>query len=206
MKTLFIAIAFLAALLSARTVDLYYTEDGRTVKFIRGTFINDNFTLSPEGDESWLLLVGQKIGPNGYVPSDNKLTLGSLGKSKSPFAVQNEDFLGVGHARNFERAVAFTDIAYLLPNPEPLQPHFVFLNNNSDGELFVAGQLTESTGKRILAGKEVNTFSIIHLKYNVPRSQRGPATLPIQSGVKAIAAAFSENGLRRAMRELERKK
>lgn len=206
MKTILILSALLFAPIWSRTIDLYYTEDGRTVKVIRGTNINDNFTLAPEGDESWLLLAGQKIGPNGYVPADNKLTLGSLGKSKSPFTVLNEDFLGIGHSRVFERAVAFPDIAYILPNPEPLQPHFLFLNNNTDGELFIASQPSESTGKKLLGNKEVNAFSIIHLKYNIPRSQRGPSTLPIQTGIKALAVAFSENGLRRAMRELERMK
>jgi hypothetical protein len=201
--SLFFAVLVFAAVSFARTVDLYYTEDGRTVKMIRGFNINDNFTLAPEGDESWLLIAAQKIGPNGYTPKDAKLTLGTLGKTHSLFQVQNADFLGFGRSKRFERAVGFSDISYIIPDPKPFEPLHLMLNDGTDGQLFVAGEFTESTGSRIIQGKPVNDLSVIRLKYDIPRSQRGVDTRPQQFGLKAKAVAFTESGLRKAMRALE---
>jgi hypothetical protein len=206
MKTIIIFLIVLLACLSvnARTVDLYYSEDGKTVKSIHGFFINDNFTISTEGDESWLVVAGQKIGPNGYTPKESKLQLGEFGKSHSLFQLMTEDFLGYGHNKRFERTLSINDIAYVLPDSVPYQPLHVYLNTGAmDGQLFVSGDFTESTGKRVVLDKVVSEISIIRLKYDIPRSQRGPDTRPQQFGIKAKVIAFTETGLRRGMKALE---
>jgi hypothetical protein len=203
MKLPVLFLALLACAILARNIDLYYTEDDNTVKSIRGFFINDNFTLSTEGDESWLVMVGQKIGPNGYTPKESKLQLGTLGKTRSLFQVMNEDFLGFGHSKRFERSLSFGDIAYILPNPQPFEPLHVVLTDGTDGELFVAGTYTESAGGRVIQDKIVNDITIIRLKYDIPKSQRTMDSRPTQYGIRAKAVAFSENGLRKAIRALQ---
>lgn len=202
-KILFCLCLVLITQAFCRSVDLYYTEDGKTVKTIRGTPINDNFTLSPEGDESWLLIAGLKVGPNGYVPKDSKFQLGTLGKSRSLFQIMNADFLGYGHSKQAERIISISDIAYILPDSDPFQPLHVTLMDDLEGQLFAAGDYTESTGSRVIQGKAVNEISIIRLKYDIPKSQRGVDTRPGQFGIKAKAVAFSESGLRKALRKLE---
>jgi hypothetical protein len=195
-------VLFVCAASFARTVDLFYTEDGKNTKIIRGFFINDNFTLAPEGDESWLLIGGQKIGPNGYTPKESKLQFGGFGKTYSLFQVMTDDFLGYGHNKRLDRTLNINDIAYILPDPTAYEPLHVFLNDGIEGQLFVAGDYTESTGARVIQGKPSNDISIIWLKYDISRNQRGPDTRPKQFGLKAKAVSFSETGLRRAMRFL----
>jgi hypothetical protein len=199
MKNFILLTAILAAALFARNIDLYYTDDGRTVKAIHGFFINDNFTLSQDGDESWLIVAGQKIGPNGYVPKESKIQLGTFGKSHALFQLMNEDFLGFGHSKHFEKTVSVSAISYILPDPTAFEPLHVSLMDGTDGELFVAGDYTESTGSKVVRENLVNEISIIQLKYDIPRSQRGVDTRPQQLGIKAKAVAFTESGLRKAM-------
>jgi hypothetical protein len=174
----------------------------RTVKSIRGIDINADFTLSTEGDQSWLAVVGQKIGPNGYVPKENRLTLGTLGKSRSPFQPQTDAFLGFGHYRTFERAIAFDDIAWIVPDTQVLAPFAVMLNDGTEGNLFVGTEYTESPGLKIIAGRPDNSFIVIQLNYKVPVSERTPSMRPEQSGLRVKAISFSETGLRRALRKL----
>ncbi len=112
------------------------------------------------------------------------------------------DFLGFGRSKRFERTISFTDISYILPDEKAFEPLHVELNDGLKGELFVAGDYTESTGSRVVNGRVVNEISIIRLKYE-SRSQRGVDTKPLQYGIKAKAVAFSESGLRKAMRILE---
>jgi len=204
MKTISLSlfVLFICAVSWARTVDLFYTEDGKSVKIIRGFAINDNFTLSPDGDESWLLIAGQKIGPNGYTAKESKVQFGGFGKTYSQFQVVSDDFLGYGHNKRFERTLNINDIAYILPDPTAFEPLHVVLIDGVEGQLFVSGDYTESTGARIIQGKPVNDISIIHLKYDISRSQRRPDTRPQQFGLKTKAVAFSETGLRRAMHAL----
>jgi len=201
-KILAVFVALMAFSIPALTVDLFYTEDGRTVKSLKGFFLNDNYTIVPEGDDSWLLLVGQKVGPNGYTTKDSKLTLGTLGKSRSLFTLSSDDFLGFGHGRQFDRAINISQIAYIYPDTQALQPVHVVLNDGTTGELFVAGDYTESQGQRIIQGKVVNGLSVIKLHYDIPKSQRGANTMPSQIGFKAKAVSFSDQGVRRAMREI----
>lgn len=204
MKRTVFAILLLCGLMFARPVDLYYTEDGKTVKMLRGYPLNSDFTIADPGDESWLIFVGQRIGPNGFMGRDNKLTLGSLGKSKSVFTVSQEDFLGIGKGISFSRSVPFQEIDYILPDTISLAPFNVALRNGERGTLFVANQPSESPGARVVGEKVINDITIIHLKYDVPKSKRGPSVLPKQLGIKALAVAFSENGIRQAMRALDR--
>ncbi|MFH0921527.1 MAG: hypothetical protein V1913_14340 [Fibrobacterota bacterium] len=200
-QTFFFALA-LTAFVSARTIELFYTEDGKTLQSLRGVSINEDYTLSNEGDQSWLVNVGQKFGPNGYVPKESRLTLGTLGKSRSLFITQSDDFLGFGHGRRFEHAIKFDDIAWIVPDTQAFAPLHVMLTDGTDGDLFVASDYTESPGRKLIAGKPDNSIVIIQMKYNVPASQRTPSTMPQQFGIKARAVSFSEQGLRRALRKL----
>jgi hypothetical protein len=202
MKTLLFLALALAAALSARTIELFYTKDGKTIESIRGVDINSDYTLSAEGDQSWLVNVSEKIGPNGFVPKESKLTLGSLGKNRSQFFVQPENFLGFGHARKSERTINFDDITWIVPDTQAFEPYHVMLTDGSEGDLFVNNDYTESSGQKIVAGKPDNSFVIINLKYDVPASQRTPTTRPQQLGIKARAISFSEMGLRKAIRKL----
>jgi len=132
----------------------------------------------------------------------SKFTLGTLGKIKALFIEMSENFLGFGHGRRFERAIDFNEIAYIVPDPKPFEPLHVYLMDGSEGELFVAGDYTESTGERMIGDKKVNAILIIKLKYDIPKSKRTPTTRPRQYGIKAKAVSFSEQGLRKALRRL----
>jgi hypothetical protein len=202
MKNIISTLFFCAVLLPAYTVDLYYTEDGRTVKSLRGYFIQKDLTLVDEGEESWLVVIGQQIGPNGYMAKQSRLTLGALGKKQAFFIESTEAFLGFGHGRRYERPVKFEDIAYILPNKDAIQPAHVVLKDGATGELFVAGEYTECTGEKVIRGKKINTLTVVRLKYDVPKSERTPATRPRQYGIKVKAISFSESGLRKALRKL----
>jgi hypothetical protein len=184
---------------SSRPIELYYTEDGKSVKMLRGYPLNSDFTIDEQGDESWLVFVGHRIGPNGYMGRENKLTLGTLGKSKSVFTVSQEDFVGLGKGLTFSQPVQLQDISYILPDSITLAPFFVQLRNGEYGTLFVANQPTESPGARVVGEKVVNDITIIHLKYDIPKSKRGPSVLPKQLGIKALAIGFSEHGIRQAI-------
>lgn len=201
MKTFFL-FALPAFLWAAATVDLYYTEDGRKIDFIRGYPINADLTLSEQGDESWLISVGQQIGPNGFISKQNKLTLGNLGKKKAVFNQMNEDFLGFGQGKRFERSLGFNGVSYILPTPVALEPYYVKLLDGTEGELFVAGDYTESLGEKIIQGKPELCIYIIRMKYDIPRSQRTAATRPQQFAIKAKAVSFSESGIRQAVKAL----
>ena len=204
MKTFLFSILFIGftTLPLFATIDLYYTEDGRTIQSIRGYAINDDLTLTEQGDESWLISAGQQIGPNGYMVKQSKLTLGSLGKTKAAFIKINEAFLGIGHSKQFESTKDFSDVLYLLPDKTPLEPFYVKMRDGSEGQLFVAGENTESVGARILQGKLQNWISIIHLKYDIPKSSRSAATRPGQFAIRALAVSFSEDGLRQVIRDM----
>jgi hypothetical protein len=199
-----IIIVVLFAIGNTRPIDLYYTEDGKNVKMLRGFPLNSDFTIDEQGDESWLIFVGHRIGPNGYMGRENKLTLGTLGKSKSVFTVSQEDFTGLGKGLTFFQSVQLQDIAYILPDSVTLAPFHLQLRNGEKGTLFVANQPTESPGARVVGDKVMNDITIIHLKYDVPKSKRGPSVLPKQMGIKALAVGFSENGIRQAMSDLAR--
>jgi len=201
-KSILFIVLTLAIILSARTVELFYSEDGKTIQSLRGVDINDDYTISPEGDQSWVFSVGQKVGPNGYVPKDAKLTLGNLGKTKSPYIVQGDDFLGFGHYRTFEHSIKFDDIAWIIPDTQAFEPVHVVLSDGTEGELFVAGDYTESPGRKIVAGQPDNSLILVQFKYDVPASQRTPTTRPQQYGIKAKVISFSEQGLRRALRKI----
>jgi hypothetical protein len=190
------------AAVSSRPVELYYTEDGKSVKMLRGYPLNSDFTIDEQGDESWLIYVGHRVGPNGYMGRENKLTLGTLGKSKSVFTVSQEDFIGFGKGLTFAQTVPLQDISYILPDSVTLAPFFVQLRNGESGTLFVANQPTESPGARVVGEKVVNDITIIHLKYDVPKSKRGPSVLPKQLGIKALAVGFSEHGVRQAIKAI----
>jgi hypothetical protein len=201
MKTLFL-LAMPAFLWAVGPIELYYTEDGRKTEFIRGYPINSDLTLSEQGDESWLISVGQQIGPNGYIAKQSKLTLGNLGKKKAVFITMNEDFLGVGQGRRFEHPVGFNDVTYILPTPVALEPFYVKLRDGTEGSLFVAGDYTESLGEKTVQGKPELSIYIIHMKYDVPKSRRTASTRPKQFAIKAKAVSFNEQGIRQAIRDL----
>jgi hypothetical protein len=204
MKTIIIILltALLGLVHGARTIDLYYSEDGKTIQSIQGYFINKDLTIVEEGDISWLVVVGQRIGPNGYMVKRSKLTLGPLGKTDAVFIEMSENFLGFGHGRRYERSLDFNEIAYIIPDPKAFEPFHVKLLDGDEGELFVAGDYTESPGAKKIQGKEVNDLFIIKLKYDIPRSQRTPNTRPKQYGIRAKVISFSEQGLRKALRRL----
>lgn len=186
----------------SRPIDLYYTEDGKSIKSLRGFPMNSDFSIAENGDESWLVMVGQKIGPNGFMGKENKFTIGSLGKSKSIFTVAQEQFLGLGNELTLTRPIEFQDILYILPDAVALAPFIVKLKTGESGTLFVASQPTESPGERIIADKSINDITIIHLKYDIPRHQRTTATLPKHFGIKAMAVSFSEQGIKQAIAAL----
>jgi len=200
----FLTFMTLVAMANSRPIDLYYTEDCKSVKLLRGFPLNSDFTIAEEGDESWLIYVGHRIGPNGYMGREKKLTFGTLGKSKSVFTVSQEDFTGIGKGLSFSQSIPLQDISYILSDSISLAPFFVQLRSGETGTLFVANQPTESPGARIVGDKIVNDITIIHLKYDVPKSKRGPAVLPKQIGIKALAVGFSENGVRQAISVLRR--
>lgn len=196
-----ITIAFLSLLamlaFAGRTIDLYYTDDGKNVKTIRGYFINDDLTLDPDGDQSWLVIVGQKFGPNGYLPKDSKL---QIGKSHASFIALENQILGIGQGHTFERSLAFEDIDYIVPDPVSFEPFHVYLNDGTKGQLFVNGEYTESPAPKVIRGDTVYQFNIINLKYSVAKSNRGPQTRPDQIGVPTRAISFSEQALKKAIR------
>lgn len=193
---------FLATGLFPSTIDVYFTEDGQKIQSIRGYPINEDLTLSQEGDESWLVSAGFQIGPNGYMAKQSRLTLGNLGKTKALFVRMSEAFTGIGSAKRFERAVPFEEIAFILPDAKALEPFYVKLRNGNEGQLFVAGDYTESQGERVIQGKPVNWISVIQLKYDMPVSSRTASTRPKQFAFKAQAVAFSEQGIKQAIRAL----
>src|SRR3989339_309529 len=203
MKTItlfFSVLVFCACVAQARIVTLYYTEDGQNIEAINGYPINDDLSLSPDGDESWLVLVGQKFGPNGYLPKDSKLQLGALGKTRSLFMLLQEPFLGIGQATRYEQPIDWEDIAYVVPDTQASMPFHVLLSNGTTGEFFVNSEYTESPGAKLIQGKINNDLYIIKLKYNIPKSERRAGDRPDQIGIKAKAFSFSEQALKKAVR------
>jgi hypothetical protein len=202
MKPLILSVAVLFTALSvpARIVTLYYTEDGQNVLSINGYEITEDLTLNPDGDESWLVIVGQKFGPNGYLPKDSKLSLGTLGKTHSLFMPLQEPFLGIGVSRTFDHPINFDDIAYVVPDTAAFGPFHVFMTDGTHGDFFVNGEYTESAGAKVIQNKLVNELYIIRLKYNKPKSQRGPGDRPDQIGIRALGFSFSESALKKAIR------
>jgi hypothetical protein len=168
---------------------LYYTEDGKEFKFIKGYLFDSRMQITGAGRESWLVQAGYQFSPNGYIPG------GQLRVGNPQFVPAGDGFLGFGgDERHFDRSIRFADIDYLLPETEYGKPLRVALVSGERGFLFVSSNYLQVFNESYKDAPPEDHRILLYLY----RQMSGRKEDVQRSGFKVRAVAFTEIGLKHA--------